>query len=86
VDARGADRFAGQNETVDPVAGHVPGAVNMPFTAATCRPGRASCRRPNWRERWQSESQARAGTIVAMCGSGVTACHNLLALEAGRLS
>ena len=81
VDARGADRFAGQNETVDPVAGHVPGAINHPFTGnldASMRflPPAELARR------WEKELQlARARPLVAMCGSGVTACHNLLALE-----
>jgi thiosulfate/3-mercaptopyruvate sulfurtransferase len=81
VDARGADRFAGQNETVDPVAGHVPGAINHPFTAnldATQKflPAGELARR------WEKELQlAGSRPLVAMCGSGVTACHNLLALE-----
>jgi thiosulfate/3-mercaptopyruvate sulfurtransferase len=81
VDARGADRFAGQNETVDPVAGHVPGAINHPFTANLGTDGRflpvAELAR-----RWEKELLlARNRPLVAMCGSGVTACHNLLALE-----
>ena len=81
VDARGADRFAGQNETVDPVAGHVPGALNHPFTtnldaALKFLPSTELARR------WEKELQlARSQPLVAMCGSGVTACHNLLALE-----
>jgi thiosulfate/3-mercaptopyruvate sulfurtransferase len=81
VDARGADRFAGQNETVDPVAGHVPGALNHPFTGnldATQRflaPAELA-------RRWEKELQLGQGRpLVAMCGSGVTACHNLMALE-----
>jgi thiosulfate/3-mercaptopyruvate sulfurtransferase len=81
VDARGADRFAGQNETVDPVAGHVPGAINHPFTGNLD----ASMRflpPDELARRWEKELQlARARPLVAMCGSGVTACHNLLALE-----
>jgi thiosulfate/3-mercaptopyruvate sulfurtransferase len=81
VDARGADRFAGQNETIDPVPGRVPGAINHPFTdnlgAAQqfLPPGELAAR-------WASEVRlAHDAPIVAMCGSGVTACHNLLALE-----
>jgi thiosulfate/3-mercaptopyruvate sulfurtransferase len=81
VDARAADRFAGRNETIDPVAGHVPGAVNHPFTANLGEDQR-------WlppaglRQRWAPHLERAAGrTMVAMCGSGITACHNLLALE-----
>jgi len=80
-DARGADRFAGQNETIDPVAGHVPGAINMPFTA-NLGPEQRFLAPAQLRQHW-AEVTARAGgaPLVAMCGSGVTACHNLLALE-----
>lgn len=81
VDARASDRFAGRNETIDPVAGHVPGALNMPYTgnlAADQRwlaPGAL-------RERWSPVMEAAHGRpVVAMCGSGITACHNLLALQ-----
>jgi thiosulfate/3-mercaptopyruvate sulfurtransferase len=81
VDARGADRFAGQNETLDPVAGHVPGALNYPFARNLGADGRfldVQALRDNWQA-----TLAAAGKkpLVAMCGSGVTACHNLLALD-----
>jgi thiosulfate/3-mercaptopyruvate sulfurtransferase len=80
-DARGADRFAGQNETIDPVPGHVPGAINMPFTG-NLGPDLRFLSPAQLRDRWAGVA-ARAGgaPLVAMCGSGVTACHNLLALE-----
>jgi thiosulfate/3-mercaptopyruvate sulfurtransferase len=80
-DARGADRFAGRNETVDPVAGHVPGAVSMPCTG-NLGPDQRLLPADALRERWAGLA-ARAGSapLVAMCGSGVSACHNLLALE-----
>jgi thiosulfate/3-mercaptopyruvate sulfurtransferase len=80
-DARGADRFAGRNETIDPVAGHVPGALNMPFTANLGADQRF-LPVSQLRERWAPVA-AHAGNapLVSMCGSGVTACHNLLALE-----
>lgn len=81
VDARGADRFAGQNETLDPVAGHVPGALNHPFGGNLGPDGRF-LDVEQLRDRWQP-TLAAAGKrpVVAMCGSGVTACHNLLALD-----
>lgn len=81
LDARGADRFAGQNETIDPVAGHVPGARSQPFAENLGSDGRL---RPVaelaalWRTALGGTPPAQ---VVAMCGSGVTACHNLLALE-----
>lgn len=81
VDARGADRFAGQNETIDPVPGHVPGAVNHPFTRNLDAAGRM---RPaaELRAEWLQTLGGRPPTaLVAMCGSGVSACQNLLALE-----
>src|SRR5690606_29642430 len=81
VDARAPDRFAGRNEHMDPVAGHVPGAINMPFTG-NLGPG-GQWRTPDaLRQHWQAVLQRADGRAgVAMCGSGITACHNLLALE-----
>ncbi len=78
-DARAADRFAGRNETVDPVAGHVPGAINMPF-AGNLGADQRFLPAAALRARWQPLA-AGSKPLVAMCGSGVTACHNLLALE-----
>jgi thiosulfate/3-mercaptopyruvate sulfurtransferase len=86
VDARGADRFAGLNETIDPVAGHVPGARNHPFAHNLDAAGRFLAA-DELRRRWEPALQGRdAGSIIAMCGSGVTACHNVLALEIAGLS
>jgi thiosulfate/3-mercaptopyruvate sulfurtransferase len=85
VDARAADRFAGQNETLDPVAGHIPGARNHPYLANLAPSGRF---RPaaELRRAWAATLRGRpAAQLVAMCGSGVTACHNLLALEVAEL-
>lgn len=80
-DARAADRFAGRNETLDPVAGHVPGAINMPYTG-NLGPDQRFLQPGALRARWQPVLDAAATRpLVAMCGSGVTACHNLLALE-----
>lgn len=81
VDARGADRFAGENETIDPVAGHVPGASNRPFSKNVDSRGRflpAAELRRQWSHVLGTRS---AHELVAMCGSGVSACHNLIALE-----
>jgi thiosulfate/3-mercaptopyruvate sulfurtransferase len=85
IDARAADRFAGQNETLDPVAGHIPGALNHPF-AENLGGGRfleAAALRARYLTTLGGRSARRA---VCMCGSGVTACHDLLALEIAGLT
>jgi len=85
VDARAADRFAGENETIDPVAGHIPGARNHPF-ARNLDPAGRFLPAGELRERWMGTLGATAAErVIAMCGSGVTACHNLLALEVAGL-
>ncbi len=81
IDARAAERFAGAVEPIDPVAGHIPGAANHPFSANLRADGRflpAEELQQRWRERLADSSPA---DVIVMCGSGVTACHNLLALE-----
>jgi thiosulfate/3-mercaptopyruvate sulfurtransferase len=81
IDARGADRFAGENETIDPVAGHVPGARNRPFAKNVDSRGRFQSA-DELRRQWSDLLRSRPATeVIAMCGSGVSACHNLLALE-----
>jgi thiosulfate/3-mercaptopyruvate sulfurtransferase len=85
VDARAAERFAGTVEPIDPVAGHVPGAVNHPFSANLAADGRFLPKldiEQRWRERLAG---AAPDQLIAMCGSGVTACHHLLSLEAAGL-
>ena len=81
IDARAPERFAGTIEPIDPIAGHVPGAVNHPFSDNLMSDGRF-LPAAELRRRWQ---RRLAGTLpentILMCGSGVTACHNLLAME-----
>jgi thiosulfate/3-mercaptopyruvate sulfurtransferase len=85
IDARAADRFAGENETLDPIAGHVPGARNHPYALNLAPDGRFLEPR-ELRQRWQQTLSGQpAARAIAMCGSGVTACHNLLALEVAGL-
>ena len=80
LDARNSDRFQGINETLDPVAGHIPGAVSAPFVENLDEDGN-----------WKSKSVLRlmyekllsgspAEQAVSYCGSGITACHNILAM------
>lgn len=85
IDARSPDRFRGENETLDPVGGHIPGAINRFF-------------RDNLESgHFKSPQQLRTeflpllrghvpSQVVHQCGSGVTACHNLLAMEHAGLS
>jgi thiosulfate/3-mercaptopyruvate sulfurtransferase len=86
LDARAPDRFRGENETLDPVGGHIPGARNRLFRNNLGADGR-----------FKSPLQLRAefdaltggrgpAEVIAQCGSGVTACHNLLAMEIAGLS
>ncbi|MGF1546642.1 MAG: sulfurtransferase [Thiotrichales bacterium] len=85
IDVRTAMRFRGEQEPIDPIAGHIPGAVNLPYAEHLDHNGRfyspAELRR-RYRPILGDDSAANA---VFMCGSGVTACHGLLALEHARL-
>jgi len=86
VDARSADRFRGENETLDPVGGHIPGAANRFFRDNLAADGRYKAPE-QLRSEWRAVVGDRAaGDLVMQCGSGVTACHNLLALEVAGLS
>lgn len=81
VDARGPDRFRGENETIDPVGGHIPGAVNRFFKDNVLPDGRfkpADVLRAEWQA---ILAGAPAETVVHQCGSGVSACLNVLAME-----
>lgn len=79
LDARAAERFRGEVEPIDRVAGHVPGARNRPYTA-NLREGRFKPAHELAQE-FAGALQGRAPqAAVAMCGSGVTACHHLLAM------
>ncbi len=81
VDARAAPRFRGEVEPLDPVAGHVPGAVNRPFQDNLAADGTFRSR-DALRESFSALLAGRdPREVVHMCGSGVTACHNLLAME-----
>jgi thiosulfate/3-mercaptopyruvate sulfurtransferase len=80
VDARAPERYRGEVEPIDPVAGHIPGAVNVPTESNLALEGRF--RRPNSLRATYAEVGATADTDVAVyCGSGVTAAHDVLAME-----
>jgi thiosulfate/3-mercaptopyruvate sulfurtransferase len=86
MDARGAERFRGETEPIDPVAGHVPGAVNRPFPDNLDENGRFHDPEALRRDFQQLLGGCAPGEVAHMCGSGVTACHNLLAMEYARLT
>lgn len=80
VDARAAERFRGDVEPIDSVPGHVPGALNRPFADNLDEQG-GFLAPPILRERFAAIAGDRPDRVVHYCGSGVTACHNLLAME-----
>jgi len=81
LDARSAQRFRGENEKFDPVAGHIPGAQSAPFSDNLDENG-------NWKSRSELRQKfenlldgSPAEQTVSYCGSGITACHNILAMN-----
>lgn len=81
LDARGAARFRGEVEPIDPVAGHVPGAINRPYAENLRGDGRFKDPAQLRREFGALLDGRTPAQVVHMCGSGVTACHNRLAME-----
>lgn len=80
LDVRASDRFHGDTEPIDPVAGHIPGAINLPFSD-NLENGRfksVEALRDQYQTLFGATPPER---VVVHCGSGVTACHTLLALE-----
>jgi thiosulfate/3-mercaptopyruvate sulfurtransferase len=86
VDARSPDRFRGENETLDPVAGHIPGAVNRFFRLNLDGEGHFKSAAELNREFSAVVGGRSPARVIHQCGSGVTACHNLLAMEIAGLS
>ena len=85
VDARAPDRFRGQNETLDPVGGRIPGARNRYFRDNLDTDGRFKSPEALEKEFGTVLGPAGAENVVSYCGSGVSACHNLLAMEVAGL-
>jgi thiosulfate/3-mercaptopyruvate sulfurtransferase len=86
LDARSPERFRGEVEPLDAVAGHVPGAVNHPLTGSLAADGRLLDAAELRRGIEASLGGVPPTHVVTMCGSGVTACHLLLAMEHAGLS
>jgi thiosulfate/3-mercaptopyruvate sulfurtransferase len=84
IDARANDRFHGQNETLDPIGGHIPDAINYCFRENLSG---KSFKTPEqlYRDFHDLLGATKASEVVHQCGSGVTACHNLLAMEVAGL-
>ena len=82
LDARAPERFAGQVEPIDPVAGHVPGARNHPFASNLGSDSRFVPAEELRHRFAQSQDGVADDHTIVMCGSGVTACNLLLAMEA----
>jgi thiosulfate/3-mercaptopyruvate sulfurtransferase len=80
LDARAPDRFHGQNETLDPVAGHIPGALNR-FFKDNLDSGKFKSPELLRQEFKALLENSPAAEVIHQCGSGVTACHNVLAME-----
>ena len=80
LDARAAERYRGEAESIDPVAGHIPGALNRPYTRNIHDDG--TFRSPReLRGQFEAMLHGRPpDDLVHYCGSGITACHNLLAM------
>jgi thiosulfate/3-mercaptopyruvate sulfurtransferase len=79
IDARAAERYRGEQEPIDPVAGHIPGAISAPWPGNLDDRGRflpADTLRHRFRKLLDG---ARADQVICYCGSGVTACHDVLA-------
>ena len=85
VDARAAPRYRGEQEAIDPVAGHVPGARNWPFSNSIDAAGRFRPAAQLRADLGALLGDRQPDQLIAMCGSGVTACHLLLAMAAAGL-
>ena len=86
VDARAPERYSGAQESIDPAAGHVPGAMNRFWKENVAADGRFKKPEALRAEFEKLLAGASPSQSVHMCGSGVTACHNLFALELAGLS
>ena len=85
VDVRGKERYTGEKEPLDPVAGHIPGAINMPFQGNVDDAGRF-LPAETLKNRHQPLTAANnPNQVILYCGSGVTACHGLLGMVLGGL-
>lgn len=86
IDARTPERYRGEQEPIDPVAGHIPYALNRPFQLNLDREGLFLSPEILKQQFNQLINKRLPAEVVHYCGSGVTACHNLLAMEVAGLN
>jgi thiosulfate/3-mercaptopyruvate sulfurtransferase len=80
VDVRSAERYRGEVEPIDPIAGHIPGAVNVPHTDDVSDDGRLLAP-DELATRFAAAGIANGDETIVYCGSGVTSCQTILAME-----
>lgn len=80
IDVRDAYRYKGESEPIDLVAGHIPGAINIPFSENLDENGNFLSPEA-LKEKYQKLLENKPGKLIIHCGSGVTACHTILALD-----
>jgi thiosulfate/3-mercaptopyruvate sulfurtransferase len=86
VDARAPERFRGEQEPIDPVAGHIPGAINLPFAGNLDVDGRFLTPATLRKRFSDALGDTPPSQVAHSCGSGVNACHNLFAMELAGLT
>ena len=81
IDARAEERFSGEREPLDKIAGHIPGAINMPYDDNLAFSGQL-LEAEELKKIYATTVKSKSNKdVIHMCGSGVTACHNILAME-----
>ena len=81
IDARSKKRYSGVEDPVDPIAGHVPGAISHPFNENLSKDGTFKTSSELRLMYGKLLGDSKVSNVISMCGSGVTACHNILAME-----
>jgi len=85
IDVRDANRFAGLTEPIDTIAGHIPGAINIPFTENLDAEGRFLSPEILNEKYSAALGKVKPENVIVHCGSGITACHTILAMDYARL-
>lgn len=81
IDVRAAYRYNGESEPIDPIAGHIPGAINIPFSTNLAEDGSFKSS-DQLKMKYEEITEGRSNNnVIVHCGSGVTACHTILAMK-----